>query len=191
MSNPFRIEMISPLMLRPYQFNSRTHSDEQVEQIAASMREFGWTNPILIDDENRIIAGHGRLQAAEKLEHELVPCVRLSHLDEDQRRAYVIADNKLAENAGWDISMLRLELKDLQDAGFDLALTGFSDEEIDNLLAALDEGGEGGEGEEPPEFTLTIASEDEAEINALRKIFHLNKNRSKIQARDLLAMIPI
>ena len=121
--------------LLPYARNSRTHSDEQVAQIAASVREFGWTNPVLIDGENGIIAGHGRVLAARKLGMDEVPCIELAGLTDAQRRAYIIADNKLALNAGWDEEMLRLEMSELGDLGFDLALTGFSDEDMDALFA--------------------------------------------------------
>lgn len=120
--------------LIPYARNSRTHSDEQVAQIAASIREFGFTNPVLIDGECGIIAGHGRVLAARKLGMDDVPCIELSHLTEAQKRAYIIADNKLALNAGWDDELLALELGELGDLGFDLDLTGFDDEEIAALM---------------------------------------------------------
>lgn len=124
--------------LIPYARNSRTHSDEQVAQIAASIREFGFTNPVLIDAEGGIIAGHGRVMGARQLGMETIPCLRLGHLSEAQKRAYIIADNKLALNAGWDDEMLALEFKDLGELGFDLDLTGFGGDEIDQLLAELD-----------------------------------------------------
>lgn len=116
--------------LIPYARNSRTHSDAQVAQIAASVREFGWTNPILIDGENGIIAGHGRVLAARKLGMEEVPCIELAGLSDTQRRAYIIADNKLALNAGWSEDMLKIELEELGELGFDLDLIGFTDDEI-------------------------------------------------------------
>lgn len=188
MNRQYVIEWRHPDQLRHYPYNSRTHSDEQVAQIAASMREFGWTNPILIDDEDMVIAGHGRLMAALQLGFDRVPCLRLAGLDSDQRRAYVLADNKLAENAGWDTSMLRCELKDLQEVGFDIGLIGFTDEEVDNIMKGL--AGEGGEGD-PEEFTLIVASKDEAEIAAIRKIFHLSRNGVKLKAGDLLAMLRV
>lgn len=119
--------------LIPYARNSRTHNDAQVAQIAASIKEFGWTNPVLLDGENGIIAGHGRVMAAQKLGETEVPTIELSHMDENQRRAYIIADNKLALNAGWDNEMLSLEMSDLKDAGYDLGLTGFSLDEIEDL----------------------------------------------------------
>lgn len=119
--------------LIPYARNSRTHSDEQVTQIASSIKEFGFTNPVLIDKDGGIIAGHGRVMAAKKLGINEVPCIELSHLTEAQRRAYVIADNKLALNAGWDDEMLRVEFQELQELGFDVELTGFSMDEINAL----------------------------------------------------------
>jgi len=128
------VEYIDLVQLLPYARNSRTHSDEQVAQIAASIKEFGFTNPVLIDSDNGIIAGHGRVKAAARLNYESVPCVRLGHLTPTARRAYVIADNRLALNAGWDTSMLSLELKDLKADEFDLDLLGFESGEVEALL---------------------------------------------------------
>lgn len=119
--------------LVPYARNSRTHSESQVAQIAASIKEFGWTNPVLLDGENGIIAGHGRVMAAQKLGEKQVPTIELGHLDEHQKRAYIIADNKLALNAGWDDEMLSLEISDLKNAGYDLRFTGFTQDEINQL----------------------------------------------------------
>jgi ParB-like chromosome segregation protein Spo0J len=116
--------------LIPYINNSRTHSDAQVAQIAASIREFGWTNPILIDGENGIIAGHGRLKAAMLLDMEEVPVIELSHLSETQKKAYIIADNKLAMNAGWDMELLKLEISELEDKDFNIELLGFDPSEL-------------------------------------------------------------
>lgn len=129
-----QIEAVSIDALIPYARNSRTHSDEQVAQIAASIREFGFTNPVLIDGEGGIIAGHGRVMAARKLALDEVPCIRLPHLTDMQKRAYIIADNKLALNAGWDEEMLALELGELGEIGFDLELTGFNEDEIAALM---------------------------------------------------------
>lgn len=126
--------------LIPYARNARTHSDEQVAQIAASIKEFGWTNPILVDGRRGIIAGHGRLLAARKLGMTEVPVIELAHLTPAQRRAYVLADNKLALNAGWDDDMLRVELGELREDGFDLSLTGFDLDEIGTLLNDATEG---------------------------------------------------
>lgn len=134
-ANTPSIERISVEKLIPYARNARTHSDAQVAQIAASIREFGFTNPVLIDADDGIIAGHGRVMAARKLKMADVPCIRLGHLNEAQRRLYVITDNKLALNAGWDVPMLSLEIGDLQSMDADLSLTGFSTEEIGALLA--------------------------------------------------------
>jgi len=128
-----QVEQLPIDRLIPYARNSRTHSDEQVAQIAASIREFGFTNPVLVDADGGIIAGHGRVLAARKLKRETVPCIRLAHLTPAQRRAYVIADNKLALNAGWDEDMLRLELEDLRGEGFDLGLLGFAGDELQAL----------------------------------------------------------
>lgn len=119
--------------LIPYARNSRTHSAEQVAQIAASIKEFGFTNPVLIDGEGGIIAGHGRVMAARKLGIDEVPCITLDHLTDAQKRAYIIADNKLALNGGWDNDMLRIELDELGEMGFDLELTGFSLDEIEGI----------------------------------------------------------
>ena len=130
-----KIEQVKLDALIPYARNSRTHSDAQVAQIAASIKEFGFTNPVLIDETGSIIAGHGRVMAAKKLAIADVPSIRLTHLTEAQKKAYVIADNKLALNAGWDDEMLAVELTDLKDMGFDLDLTGFSTDEIEALLA--------------------------------------------------------
>jgi len=120
--------------LIPYINNSRTHSDEQVAQIAASIKEFGWTNPILVDGDNSIIAGHGRLLAARKLGYKEVPTIELSDLTETQKKAYIIADNRLALNAGWDNELLTIELNDLLADGFALELLGFDPKELDALL---------------------------------------------------------
>jgi|TARA_R110000824_G_scaffold98817_1_gene235572 DNA modification methylase len=126
--------------LVPYAANSRTHSDEQVAQIAASIKEFGFTNPILTDGDKGIIAGHGRLMAARKLKLETVPTIELSYLTPTQRKAYIIADNKLALNAGWDMDLLSIEMTGLQDEGFDLSLIGFGDDELAAILADKTEG---------------------------------------------------
>ncbi len=120
--------------LIPYVNNSRTHSDEQVNQVASSIKEFGFTNPVLIDEQGMLIAGHGRTLAAKKLGLDTIPCLVLEGLTEAQKKAYIIADNKLALNAGWDDDLLRLELQNLDELDFDLELTGFSDDELNLLL---------------------------------------------------------
>lgn len=129
MNQPDNLEFVPVENLIPYARNSRTHSDAQVAQIAASIKEFGFTNPVLIDEENGIIAGHGRLLAARKLGMEEVPCLRLRYLSGIQKQAYIIADNKLALNSGWDDEMLKLELNDLEDK-FNLEILGFSTPEL-------------------------------------------------------------
>jgi len=118
----------------PYARNSRTHSDEQVAQIAASIKEWGFTNPILVDEDGEIIAGHGRLLAAQKLGLDEVPCITAVGWSDAQKKAYVIADNKLALNAGWDDILLKREVKELTDLNFDVELTGFSLNELSDLF---------------------------------------------------------
>ena len=120
--------------LIPYVNNSRTHSEEQVNQICASINEFGFTNPLLIDEKDSIIAGHGRLMASKKLGMEEVPCIVLEGLTEAQKKAYIIADNKMALNAGWDEELLKIELENLKELDFDLDLTGFNVDELDELF---------------------------------------------------------
>jgi site-specific DNA-methyltransferase (adenine-specific) len=129
-----QIKTVTVDKLIPYVRNSRTHSDAQIAQIAASIKEFGWTNPILVDAENGIIAGHGRLMAARKLGYTEVPVIELKDMTETQKRAYVIADNQLALNAGWDFSLLSLEVADLKENDFDLDLLGFDPKELEKLL---------------------------------------------------------
>jgi len=164
-----KIEQVKLDALIPYARNSRTHSDAQVAQIAASIKEFGFTNPVLIDETGSIIAGHGRVMAARKLAITDIPSIRLTHLTDAQKKAYVIADNKLALNAGWDDEMLAVELTDLKDMGFDLDLTGFSTDEIEALLA--------------PTGTEGLTDEDavpevpEAPVTVLGDVWLLGKHR--------------
>lgn len=163
------IEKISIDKLIPYANNARTHSDEQVAQIAASIREFGFNNPVLIAEDDTIIAGHGRVMAARKLNLSEVPCLRLSHLTETQRKAYILADNKLALNAGWENNLLSLELTELADSGFDITLTGFTQEEMDAL--------------KPIEVTEGLTDEDatpevpEKPVTRLGDVWLLGKHR--------------
>lgn len=159
--------------LVPYANNARTHSDEQVAQIAASIREFGWTNPVLVDGDNGIIAGHGRVLAARKLGYSDVPCIELAHLTDTQKRAYVLADNRLAEAASWDNDLLALELGGLNDEGFDLGVIGFGEDEIDRLLSLDDSGGESGpSGDEEyrPTMEVAVECEDETDQEAVFKL---------------------
>ena len=164
-----QVEQISIETLIPYVNNARTHSDAQVAQIAASIKEFGFNNPVLIADDNSIIAGHGRVMAARKLGKDTVPAVRLSHLTEMQRKAYILADNKLALNADWDNNLLAIELADLKDLGFDTELTGFSADEIAALM--------------PVELTEGLTDEDEVPevpvdpVTKLGDVWLLGKHR--------------
>lgn len=135
---PSKLEHLPLDGLIPYAQNARTHSEAQVSQIAGSIREYGFTNPVLISDDGTIIAGHGRVMAARQLGMAEVPCLRLSHLTDTQRRAYILADNKLALSAGWDEELLKLELGALRDEGVDLGLTGFDAGEIDALFLGDD-----------------------------------------------------
>ena len=124
--SPLKIEYLPVKSLLAYEKNARTHSPDQVDQIAASIQEFGFTNPILIDEKNIIIAGHGRVEAAKKLNLQQVPVIVLHGLTDLQRRAYVLADNRIALNAGWDENLLAAELADLQDEDYDISMTGLS-----------------------------------------------------------------
>ena len=155
-----RIEVWPIDRLTPYAHNARTHSDAQIAQIAASIAEFGFTNPVLVDTNAGIIAGHGRLLAARKLGWSEIPVIVLDHLSETQKRAYVLADNKLATLAGWDEEVLRIELVELQEQDVALDLLGFSESELADLLAeeeapaaAAEE--TGGEVPEPPVMPVT------------------------------------
>jgi DNA modification methylase len=139
--NP-KIETLEINSLIPYARNARTHSEAQIAQIAGSIKEFGFTNPILIDKDNGIIAGHGRVSAARKLNIKEVPCIRLEHLSETQRKAYILADNRIALNSGWETELLSTELEELKDLGINLESLGFDSDEIDALLNKI-EGTEG------------------------------------------------
>jgi len=163
------IEQIPTAELIPYIRNARTHSEIQVQQIAGSIQEFGFCNPVLIDTTNGIIAGHGRVMAAQLLKLESVPCLRLSHLTDAQKRAYVLADNRIALSSGWDEAMLANELSDLHADDFDMAMLGFDAGELEKLL-----GFETGEPPEPevPEsnyseqFGVIVVCETEADQEA-------------------------
>jgi len=152
-----KLEQMHPADLIPYARNAKKHDPEQVAKIAGSIREFGFNNPVLVDQSNGIIAGHGRVMAAIKLGLESVPVIRLSHLSETQRRAYILADNKLAElGGGWDEEMLRVELEAIKESDLDHLLTGFSDEEMATLLAEPNElNGDPDEVPETPEDPIT------------------------------------
>lgn len=169
---PIEIQLWALDKLKPYENNARTHSDEQIEQIVASINEFGFTNPILVDSSDGIIAGHGRLIAAKKIGLKRVPVIILDYLTEQQRRAYIIADNKLALNAGWDLALLSKEIERLSEEGFELPLLGFSDEELDELLNIedLDESEDETEEDEIPEPAETPKVQR-------GEVYHLGKHR--------------
>jgi len=180
-----KIETIKTTALIPYARNSRSHSESQVAQIAGSIREFGFTNPVLIDADNGIIAGHGRVMAAGVLGLASVPCIRLAHLTDTQKRAYIIADNKLALNAGWDEEMLALELGELKDEDFDLSLIGFDESELGDLMAETTEGEtDPDDVPEPPVDPVTVMGDvwvmgkhrlmcgDSTEIDAMQKLMN-------------------
>jgi ParB-like chromosome segregation protein Spo0J len=130
MTNKLAIKYKTTEQLIPYALNSRTHSESQISQLAASIREFGFTNPVLLDGENGILAGHGRVMAARLLKLESVPTIEISHLTATQKKAYVIADNKLALNAGWDMDILGLEIEELKNCDFEIELLGFDESEL-------------------------------------------------------------
>ena len=154
-----RVETVSVSALKPYARNPRTHTKKQIRQIAESIRTFGWTNPILVDAEGGVIAGHGRLEAAKLLGMERVPTIRLEDMSEAQKRAYVIADNRLAEIAGWDDDLLAIELQALSeiDLDFDIEITGFETAEIDTLIAGLNGADTKDEADRLPEVDETAA----------------------------------
>ena len=149
--------------LIPYANNARTHSEDQVLQIASSIKEFGFINPVIVDADGGIIAGHGRVMAAKKLGIDELPTVLVDHLTDAQKKAYILADNKMALNAGWDDDLLALELSDLKELDFDLALTGFDDDELVDLLNDVDEVGlpELADGDKEPFQQITFTLHDE------------------------------
>ena len=174
-----QVEQLKVGDLIPYVNNSRTHSDEQVMQVASSIKEFGFTNPILIDDDGGIIAGHGRLLAAKKLDIDEVPCIRLGYLSEAQRKAYVIADNKLALNSGWDNDLLKIELMQLDSIDFDLNLTGFDLSELANIFDPVTEEIELQE----QTFSETLTSLLNVTMNRIKNLFITNYKKRAINAK--------
>jgi ParB-like chromosome segregation protein Spo0J len=153
-----RVEQRAVETLIPYARNARTHSDKQVAEIAGSIKAFGWTNPILVDGEKGVIAGHGRLLAAKKLKLGTVPVIELSGLSEAERRAYILADNKLALNAGWSDELLAAEVADLDALGFDLSLAGFGESEVGKLIDLFQKGSAPSfpdEAPDPPEVPIS------------------------------------
>ena len=169
-----QVETVSVSALQPYARNARTHTKKQIRQIAASIEEFGWTNPVLIDGEGGIIAGHGRVEAAKLLGLETVPTIRLQDMTEAQKRAYIIADNRLAELAGWDQEVLAIELRALGEIAldFDLEITGFETTEIDLLIESLDESGSEDEADIVPEIDETTPP-----VSRLGDLFRLGRHR--------------
>lgn len=151
--------------LIPYVNNSRTHSEEQVNQICASINEFGFTNPLLIDEKDSIIAGHGRLMASKKLGMEEVPCIVLEGLTEAQKKAYIIADNKMALNAGWDEELLKIELENLKELDFDLDLTGFNVDELDDILGFNES-----EDAEEDDYEIVVPEEPKSKYGQIYKL---------------------
>jgi DNA modification methylase len=175
---PERIEQWSLDRLAAYPRNPRTHSAEQVVQIAASIVEFGWTNPVLVSRDGEVIAGHGRLEAARKLGLETVPVVVLDHLTEAQRRAYVIADNKLALNAGWNEELLAAELHALNGEGFDLSLIGFDEAELDALMAPLgDASGSDESAGADDDIANEVPEPPRKSISRVGDLWHLGEHR--------------
>ena len=163
--NMLNVEYRKVEALIPHARNPRTHTEEQVAKIAASIVEYGWTNPVLVDGDNGVIAGHGRLAAARKLGLPEVPVIELAHLSPTQKRAYVISDNRLALDAGWDEELLALEFAELSEAGYDLALTGFEDAEIEALVIGQMAGGDDGTGQDQEQdATDPDAADDVPEI---------------------------
>lgn len=178
-----KIEQLNPDDLIPYASNSRTHSESQVSQIAASITEFGFNNPILLSDDNVVVAGHGRLEAAKKLKLDTVPCIRLSHLSDAQRRAYVIADNKIALDAGWDEDALQAEIDRLRDDDFDIDLLGFDDADLGAFDVEEVEAPELADGDNEPfrKMTFTVHDEQHEEIEAaLRMAKQMNGGESAV-----------
>ena len=166
---------IEVLKLIPYINNARTHSESQINQIAASIKEFGFRNPILVDGENGIIAGHGRVMAAKKLGLTTIPYIDCSDLTEAQKKAYIIADNKIALNAGWDEELLKLELEDIEVSDIDMELLGFSDEELKRLIGVEDTDTE--EGEITDDGNRNLLLVEFINESELQKIFEELKER--------------
>jgi len=183
----YKIKIVDNLI--PYINNARTHTDEQITQVAASIKEFGFTNPVLIDGKGGIIAGHGRVMAAKKLGMDEVPCIELTDLTEAQRKAYVIADNQLALNSGWDLDMLKIEIEGLQEVDFDVDLLGFDDDFMSGLLEPESEEGLTDEDEVPeaPEIPVSVLGDiwqlgnhrlmcgDSTSIDAVEKLMNGHK----------------
>jgi len=171
------VQPVAVMRLKPYRVNARRHSSKQIRQIAESIRRFGFTNPVLISDDDEIIAGQGRVEAAKLLGMGSVPTVRLSHLDATQRRAYVIADNKLAANAGWDRELLAIELQALVELDFEVEITGFSLTEIDGLINESGESAPRGRRKDGCEDEIPSLIKPEATVTRPGDLWHLDRHR--------------
>ncbi len=194
---PQSLEHLATAALIPYARNARTHSPAQVAGIAGSIREFGFNNPVLIDQDNGIIAGHGRVLAAQQLGLETVPCLRLGHLTKTQRRAYILADNRLAELAGWDTEMLALEIADLRLDAVDVGLLGFDEEALRGFIGTLNsDEDEGSEGQDDDTYSKKITAPvytpkgtqpalrelfNDSKAKQLRRVIHLSNVPSDIK----------
>lgn len=185
--------------LKPYKNNARVHPKEQIEQIVQSIKQFGFTSPVIIDENNMILCGHGRYEAAVQMNMETVPCTMLSHLTEEQKRAYIIADNRIAENAQWNKELLALELTELDLADFDLRVVGIPEKELAKLLpdesAILDEMPDMPDGDRPEyrqmTFTLHETQADlvKAALKAAKKIGEFDEKLNKNSNGNALALI--
>lgn len=153
--SPDHIEMLAPEELLPYDDNANTHTPDQVDQIVNSIEEFGFTNPLIIDEDDGIMAGHGRYLAAKHMGLDAIPCVRLSHLTAEQKRAYIIADNQIARNSEWDEELLTKELEYLDNEEFDLDLLGFDEETLNALIGEEEEESDKKERKKPPKIKVT------------------------------------
>jgi len=176
-----QIEMKPVAILKLYAGNARKHSKKQIQQIADSIRRFGFTNPVLISDQDEIVAGHGRVMAAKQLGISMIPTLRLSNLSDEERRAYVIADNKLALNAGWDTEILAIELQSLIDLDFDVTLTGFSLAEIDLTLDQARDGSPSG----PDEAADLVPELPRQPVSKLGDLWVLGRHRLVTQGFEL------
>ena len=173
--------------LIPYVNNARTHSDKQISQIAASIKEFGFNNPILLDGENGMVAGHGRLMGAKKLKMKEVPCIELSHLSESQKKAYILADNKIALNAEWDIDLLEIEIQSIKNAEIDTMLLGFNEYEISDMLNNISDSDIDIIEDIKEGVNFTVKCENIEELNKLKNL--LNTAANKIDAEKLLEIL--
>jgi ParB-like chromosome segregation protein Spo0J len=172
-----KVELIDIEKLIPYAMNARTHSDTQVAQIAGSIKEFGFTNPVLIDADNGLIAGHGRVMAGRKLGLKEVPAIRLGHLTEVQKKAYILADNRIALNSGWDTELLKTELELLKEEDVDLEMLGFDEQELrfDDEVKPLDEMPALPNGDRMPIQQMAFILHDE-QVEKVREAIEIAKN---------------